>query len=325
MKRTSWLAAVFLTFSPLGAEDLLPPVPEGMDGPPPASNEALPDLQDFDKFLPGAEPTLTDLEPGLVKPEAALQAIEKALPTATPSPAKPSVPPVVVKPAPTATSLPVKPAAVPAASEKPKASTEAPPSSAPKPSAGTASGAGTSPAVSTVADPASPVSASALTDYFPVALGMKWTYEYLKSGAAKRIRSVECTQAETFPNGTVRASFQVTEEAAVTETYSLLNGAVLRTSRAGQALEGELAFKLPKKGAPAAWTQGTRSFSASFGKAQVYQKTYPDCVVVKEKAGTVTTFLFYAKGIGLVALEVYGAGMKLDHAKSYALVSGPTK
>jgi hypothetical protein len=332
MKSRTFLPTVafLLILTPLGAEELLPPVPEGLDGPPPIdSNEPLPSLQDFDKFLPGADPTQTDLEPGPAKPEAALQAIEKALPTATPvaqTPTKalalptPTIRPAAPTPSPVA-SAPTD-QQVPMTSEKQKpaaAPSGAAPSGTMPNKPATAPGAASAPAAPVVP------SSGALTDYFPVQTGMKWTYEYLKGGAAKKVRSVGCTQAETFPNGTVRATLQVTEDAAVIETYSLLNGAVQRTGLGGQTLEGEYAFKMPKKGLPSTWTNGTKTFTASFGKAQVYQKVYPDCVVVKEKDGALTTFTYYAKGIGLVALEVYGVGLKLDQTRSYALTAAPLK
>jgi hypothetical protein len=171
-----------------------------------------------------------------------------------------------------------------------------------------------------------------LADYFPAEVGMKWTYEYLKPGAdgVKKVRQVECSSVQRFENGTVRVSFQVTEGASSAENFSLFNGLVQRTSVGGKTLDSDFAFKLPKKGVPSTWSAtgadgAVKACGASFGKAQVYQKVYPDCVVVKEKSGTTTVFTYYAKGIGLVALETYGAGLKLDQAKSYALVSGPTK
>jgi len=343
------IAIFLLILAPLRAEDLLPPVPEGLDGPPPLEgDEQLPSLQDFDKFLPGIDPTQTDLEPGPAKPEAALQAIEKALPTATPviatpTPVKASVPPTpTVRPAvPTPTSVVVAPATekVPMTSEKqkpasgsaPSGTTSAPSGAAPagtlsgKPA--TAPGAAVPPAAASVAP-----SSGSLTDYFPVQTGMKWNYEYLKAGAdgARKARVVECVDVQTFENGTLRASFTVTEASPVKVGYSIHNGSVQKTLVGSRTLDADFAFKFPKPGVPSAWTatgvDGTlKTCSASFGKAQVYEKTYPDCVVVKEKVGVQTLFTFYAKGIGLVALEVYGAGMKLDPARSYALTGGPSK
>ena len=95
-------------------------------------------------------------------------------------------------------------------------------------------------------------------------------------------------------------------------------------------LSSDLVFKFPKSGAPTAWTaQGAdgaaKTCSASFGEAQVYQKTYPDCVIVKERTGGSTVLSYYARGLGLVAVEFYGPGMKLSQEKSFALISGPTK
>jgi hypothetical protein len=320
--------------------------------------EGLPSLQELDKLLP-VEGT-TELEPGPAKPEGALKAIEKALPS--PTAEVPKAAPAVLtatrtstpRPLPTATPLPAKPAptappSVPMATEKPKATASvpsgsqpsspgegtrptdafgAPPATAPKP--GSSVPSGKAPAGPAAAS-APAVAAGGLSDYFPTGTGMKWNYEYLKAGAdgMKKARSVECTDVQTFPNGTIRASFTVTEASPVKVGYSIYNGLVQRTLVGSKALGSDFAFKFPRPGVPSAWTatgvDGTaKTCSASFGKAQVYEKIYPDCVVVKEKVGTQTLFTFYARGIGLVALEVYGAGMKLDQARSYALVSGPT-
>ena len=54
-------------------------------------------------------------------------------------------------------------------------------------------------------------------------------------------------------------------------------------------------------------------------------KVYPDCVVVVDKAlsggkAVSTRINYYAKGIGLVAVEVYSPAMKLIQTESLALV-----
>lgn len=156
-------------------------------------------------------------------------------------------------------------------------------------------------------------------EYFHVAKGAKWSYEYLKAGpgASKKTRVVECSDPQAS-NGALQASFQVTEDGQATqEKYSLSEDKVTRASA------DDIVFQLPSTAGPAKWTNGGKTCKASFGPAQVYKKTYPRCVIVTEKEGTSTVISYYAKGIGLVAIEVYGKGLKLDQTKSIALVSGP--
>jgi hypothetical protein len=174
----------------------------------------------------------------------------------------------------------------------------------------------------------------AVLDYFPVAEGSKANYEYLKAapGAApKRTRVVECMGREQMPNGTLHATFQVTEDGKTTlEKYSLFENKVQHSARGTEVLTDDFAFKLPKAGSSIHWTQtvadGTvKSFKVSFGQGQVYQKVYPDCVVVTEKTlkggkAVSTVISYFAKGVGMVAVEVYSAAMKLNQAESIALV-----
>ena len=158
-------------------------------------------------------------------------------------------------------------------------------------------------------------------DYFPTAQGSKWTYEYLKAAAGsktKKTRTVECTAQEAGVDGSVSATFQVTEDGNPTiEKYSLSANQVTRVSN------GEYAYQFPVNGKTAKWVSGGKNFKASMGKAVVYKKTYSDCVVVTGKSAGSMVISYYAKGIGLVAIEVYAKGMKLDQTKSIALVSGP--
>jgi len=178
------------------------------------------------------------------------------------------------------------------------------------------------------------LSAGALTDYFPVAEGASNTYEYLKPAAgqtAKGTFTVKCASAKTMANGTVRVTMETTEGSQTTrDRYSLFGNQVEHVATDDQAFTGDFAFKLPPAGGTAVWTltekDGTvHKFKAAYGQAQVYQKTYPDCVIVTEKvvkeAKTAHTIIYYyAKGIGLVSMEVYSPGMKLLLDKSYALV-----
>ena len=173
-----------------------------------------------------------------------------------------------------------------------------------------------------------------VVDYFPVNEGFKANYEYLKAvpgGTAKRTRVVEYMGREQMPNGTVRTTFQVTEDGKTTlEKYSLFENKVQHSAHGTEILTDDFAFKLPQAGATTHWTQtggdGTvKSIKVSFGQAQVYKKVYPDCVVVTEKTlkngkAVSTVISYFARGVGLVAVEVYSAAMKLNQAESIALV-----
>jgi hypothetical protein len=113
------------------------------------------------------------------------------------------------------------------------------------------------------------------------------------------------------------------------EKYSLSNNQVEHTASGDQTFSGDFVYKYPDAGGATNWTVtdpsgGVHKSKASFGKAQVYKKVYPDCLIVAEKTGATTIFYYYAKGKGLVSMEVYGKGMKLALTKSFALVSGPT-
>jgi hypothetical protein len=178
------------------------------------------------------------------------------------------------------------------------------------------------------------VSAGALTDYFPVAEGALSNYEYLKPASgqtAKGTFAVKCASAKTMDNGTVRVTMETTEGGQTSrDRYSLYGSQVEHIATGDQVFTGDFAFKLPKAGGTALWSltekDGTvHKSKASYGEAQVYQKTYPDCVIVTEKVikdgKTANTIIYYyAKGIGLVSMEVYSPGMKLLQDKSYALM-----
>jgi hypothetical protein len=176
----------------------------------------------------------------------------------------------------------------------------------------------------------------AFADYFPTAKGSKWTYEYLKAetgSKAKKTRIVECVSRETASNGAVNATLQVTEDGQATqEKYSLRDNQVEHTATGDQTYTGDFTYKFPSaSGTDWSVTEpnGTvHKSKSSLGKAQVYKKIYPDCVIVSEKIlkggkAANTVFYYYAKGIGLVATEVYSPKMKLIQTSSLALVSGP--
>jgi hypothetical protein len=181
------------------------------------------------------------------------------------------------------------------------------------------------------------ISAGALTDYFPVHEGTQWIYEYLKPASgetAKDTYTVKCIDAKQMPNGMVRTIFETTENGQKTQDhYSLYDNKVEHMAEDGQASTGDFVFKIPAASGGAGWSvtesNGTvHKSKAAFGQAQVYKKIYPDCVVVTEKVvkggkTTNTVIYYYAKGTGLVAIEVYSPKMKLVQDKSVAIMSGP--
>ncbi len=184
----------------------------------------------------------------------------------------------------------------------------------------------------------SQVSAGALSDYFPITQGDQWAYEYLKPGpgeTAKGTFTVQCESAKAMANGTVRAVFETTEGGQpIRNHYSLYGDKVEHTATGDETFTGDYVFKLPATPSGAAYwavteANGTAHKSkAVFSTAEVYHKTYPDCVVVTEKViqggkTSNTVIYYYAKGIGLVSMEVYSPSMRLIQPKSFALVSGP--
>ena len=147
----------------------------------------------------------------------------------------------------------------------------------------------------------------------------------------KKTRVVQCLEDAAMANGTVHFTLKTTEGAQVVQDkYSLLDNRVEHTFAGKTALTGHTILELPASGQTLEWQlKGgdglTHAYKAFFGKAQVYQKVYPDCVIVIDKGlqGTkpVSTRIdYYAKGIGLVAVETYAAGMKLVQTESLALV-----
>lgn len=283
-----WLAVLFLVQPSVWGEPLKPPVPidpgEGID--------ILPPPLDLDQLTPIALPNAPP-STGLTPQAAAiLKSLDDGQPTPTKSPEK------------TQSTAPSSTPSAQAATVTPVTETKTAEASAP---------------------PASP---GAFADYFPTAKGTKWSYEYLKSApgeTVKKTRMVECLILEPVPDGNgVNATFQVTEDGkSVQEKYKLSADKIARTFVDDKALADDFVFQFPAKGTVVRWMGGENYFKASFGSAQVYQKTYSDCVIVTQKTKSSTILSYYAKGIGLVAVEVYGKGMKLDPTKSIALVKVP--
>lgn len=296
--RKFFLSAVCLLMVAISwADQPAPPVL-----PAPSGDEALP--PPLDQTTPVVVPVLPDGD--------------KAAAEAAPATTQPALPP---SPMATPTPIPVK-----AVTAIPEAK---PAEIAPTPKA-------EAPASEPVASGA-PVSMGMLTDYFPVQQGAQWTYEYLKPEAgqtAKGTYTVQCASAQQMPNGTVRVVFETNENGRATQDhYSLYDNKIEHMAEDGRTTTGDFVFKVPPATGSAAWVltekDGTvHKSKAAFGQAQVYQKTYPDCVVVTEKVlkggrASNTVIYYYAKGIGLVAIEVYSPKMKLLQDKSVASTKGP--
>jgi hypothetical protein len=177
-----------------------------------------------------------------------------------------------------------------------------------------------------------------LADYFPAVEGSQNDYEYLKpqdGATANGTRVLLCVGMKQMANGTIREVFQVTDQGKTTvEKYSIYDDVVEHTFSGEKALSNDFVFKFPKSDGATYWSHrngdgSVSSYKASFGPAQVYQKNYPDCVIVQEKilkegkkAGV--HFYYYAKGIGLVSMEVYTGDMKLVQTQSIAYTRSET-
>ncbi|HET9870220.1 MAG TPA: hypothetical protein VFR02_06985 [bacterium] len=174
-----------------------------------------------------------------------------------------------------------------------------------------------------------PAATGGLEDYFPWTQGASLKYEYLKprpGSSVKGTRLVECVSREVMPNGTLHFTLRTTEGGRVVEDrYSLYDNKVQHTFAGKQALADHVILEWPVDGQPVEWKLPggdgqTHAFKVFPGKEKVYQKVYPDCLIVVDKAGNSSRFEYYAKGIGLVAVETYGRGMKLIEDESLALV-----
>jgi hypothetical protein len=293
MKRILFLAAACLILCPMAWGDDAKPAPPALPG-----DDLMPPPLDLSSLTPSPSPkdkVNQKTQPEKMPVEAAPQ------PTDTPAP------------------VPAKPAV-------------AEPTEAPTPEAAEPTATAAKEEASTTG---ATVSAGALTDYFPAAEGTQWSYEYLKPAegqAAKGTFTVKCVSAKTMANGTVRVTLETTNNGQPTrDQYSLFNNQVVHTATGDQALTGDFAFKLPPASGSASWMvtekDGTvHKSKAALGQAQVYQKTYPDCVIVTEKIlkdgkPERTIIYYYAKGTGLVSMEVYSKGMKLLQDKSFALAA----
>lgn len=282
-----WILGLSLAVvSPLWAQDGTqePSSVNDAGAPPPPP---LPDLSQLDLPAP----------PG---PDASTAATPTQVIPPVPAVSAPAAPP---PPLPTATSVPQVP--VPAMPSP----TPVPIASAPAPTGG-------------------------IADYFAWTQGQSLSYEYLKpvpGSTEKRTRQVECLDQQTMPNGTSRYTLKTTEGAKeVRNRYSLFDNKVEHTYEGTRALAGYVILKFPVDGQPVEWKMKagdglTHAFKAFLGKARVYQKVYPDCVIVVDKTlrdgkAISSRFDYYAKGIGLVAVETYTSRMKLVESESLALV-----
>jgi hypothetical protein len=295
--------------APLWAQEGTPvPAPPDLGGAEPPS---IPDLNQIELppppiASPAAPAPTTSIEEAPI-PQPVAPA-EKMTPTPIPAPPPPVIPTPTVK---VSAAVPTKvPTKIPSAPPVP-------------PSA---------PAASAASVPAAMT--GGVADYFAWTEGQSLNYEYLKPAAGsttKKTRVVECLEDSTMTNGTIHFTLKTTEGAQVVQDkYSLLDNRVEHTFAGKMALTGHTILELPAAGQSLEWQlKGgdglTHAYKAFFGKAQVYQKVYPNCVIVIDKGlqGTkpVSTRIdYYAKGIGLVAVETYAPGMKLIQSESLALV-----
>jgi hypothetical protein len=269
-----------------------------------------------DTGLSSAPPALPDLSQIELPPPPVVNSnSQQAVPTDTPVPAVQAAPPPLAVPTntpepamPTPTEELSLPTAVPEANTAPESNMES--STASSPSQG------------------------GILDYFPITQGQTQTYEYLKPALGqteKKTRVVECLERQTMANGTVRVTLKTTEGSQVfTDKYSIFDNKVQHTFAGKLVLKDHLILQYPSASGPVEWQiKGgdglTHAYKALFGQAQVYQKVYPDCVIIVDKAlsggkPVSTKIDYYAKGIGLVAVETYAPGMKLIQTESLALV-----
>ncbi len=175
-------------------------------------------------------------------------------------------------------------------------------------------------------------------DYFPAQPGSKWIYEYLAPNpgeAGKPIRTVECVSQTASADGSIRVVMETTDSGRqVRDRYVLKKTWVDHYARADRTFTGDFVFKLPKSGNLPAWSiqeeNGTlHTSTASFGQVQAGSNNFSDCVVVTEKVlkGENTLFTvnyYYARGIGLVSMQVYSVSGLLLPEQSFILSSGPT-
>lgn len=192
-----------------------------------------------------------------------------------------------------------------------------------------------------VVPPASvPRGAVSVKDYFPSVPGQVMEYQFFTmpdQSVGRKSRIVECLKSQTFKNGTVRSTFKTTVFAGGTykdeisvDNYSTYNNVVQLTAHNDQPLTERYLIKMPAPGATIRWVQkepdGTeKQYKAYFEPLKTADRIYTDCLVVVEKhlkgAGELALrHFYYARGIGLVRLEVYGADLKVDRSSSIDLI-----
>jgi hypothetical protein len=319
MKKTLLLLILYsLAGAASWADPSEPPPPPSL----PSGADLMPPATDQSTAMPGGNSDST-----AAPPAAALKALDQAQPapaaTGKTSPSSDSLDTGVVQPPP-----------VPEVPEKAKTKAVRPtPTSIPAPSPTPAkvaplknmtlsTGAGHA-----VADSGTE-GGGTLSDYFPATEGLKWSYGYMDGGT--KTRQVQCSSQKSMPNGTTRVVLEVTEGSLqFRERYSLYDNKVEHTATADKLFKGHFAFKLPGAGESAQWSQSlsggvVKNFKASFGTGNGREKAYPDCLVVVEKSSKakkagLIVISYYAKGIGLAAVETYTPDMKLIPEKSYIL------
>jgi len=306
----------------LAAPDSAPPA-----GPPeiPGLDGGIP-LPDFggDLPMPGDPPTPGKAE--VSQPSSAAATAEvQAAPTESAAPASSTS---------TAQAAPTTPPAVP-----PTATASATPTATPRRSVPTPVRRVPPTATATLIA-ASMTGTPVARDYFPAVSGAKREYQFFRlpgQTTGRKNRVVECLQTQAFPNGTVRSTFKTTvfaggsyKDEIVTDTYSAYANIVYHTSHDGQALKDRYLIKMPPPGGTERWSHteadGTVvNFKANFTPLKTEDRIYPDCILVLEKVmkGTNEMALrnfYYARGIGLVRLEVFDKGLNVDRSDSIDIV-----
>jgi hypothetical protein len=177
-------------------------------------------------------------------------------------------------------------------------------------------------------------------DFFPTLQGEKKEYQFFRSPGqevGRKNRVVECLEAQGAPDGSVKSSFKTIvfaggaygDEIAV-DSYSASGNVLAHTAHNDQPLVNRFLFKIPKPGGVERWLHqekdGTvKYYKASFSPLKTNERIYPDCLWVVEKTvmkagGMTLRYFYYARGMGLIRLEVYGPDLKIDRSASIDLV-----
>lgn len=196
------------------------------------------------------------------------------------------------------------------------------------------------PAVQPAAPPAAPQAAAPSAAYFPAVQGQMREYQFFRQpgqDVGRKNRVVECLEAKTFPNGTVRCVIKTTvfaggayQDEISTDAYSAYGNSVEHTSHNDQPLTGRFLFKIPKPGGVERWLHQEKDgtiqyYKTTFSPLKADDRIFPDCLMVVEKTVKKTgeislRYLYYARDKGLVRLEVYGEGLKIDRSASLDVV-----